>query len=54
MFKHIFETIAGIEIFPIVALLIFIMFFAGVVIWVLRMDRDTVKRLKKMPLDSSD
>ncbi|MBI3135716.1 MAG: cbb3-type cytochrome c oxidase subunit 3 [Bacteroidetes bacterium] len=44
-------SIDGIEIFPIISLVIFFSFFVGLGIYVLRTDRKKIEELKQMPLD---
>jgi len=43
------ETIGGIEIFPIISLLIFFTFFVGLFIWVATYKKDTIEELSNMP-----
>ena len=54
MFKFIkqyTETIAGAEIYPIISLLIFFLFFVVLTVYVLSMKKSTVKLLSEFPLD---
>lgn len=54
MFKFIkqyAETIKGIEIYPIISLLIFVLFFIAVLYYVRKMDKKTVEDIKSLPLD---
>ncbi len=51
MYMDILRTIAGIEVFPVVSLIIFVTFFTAVLVWVMRMDRHGVDRLARIPLD---
>lgn len=48
------ETIAGIEIFPIISLLIFFFFFVALFIWVFNYKKETIKELSIIPLDNED
>jgi len=48
--KHNMETIAGVEIYPILSLLIFFLFFVGLAVWVFSYSRDSIKRLSNIPL----
>ncbi|HLW61971.1 MAG TPA: hypothetical protein VKY33_01100 [Flavobacterium sp.] len=48
------ETIAGIEIFPIISLLIFFFFFVALFIWVFNYKKETIKELSNIPLDNED
>lgn len=47
--KHNMETIAGIEIFPIISLLIFFIFFVGLFFWVFTYKKATIDKLSNLP-----
>lgn len=49
--KHNLTGIDGIEIFPIISLLIFVLFFAFIITYVIRMRKKDVEFLSAMPLD---
>jgi hypothetical protein len=48
------EQIAGVEIFPIISLIIFFTLFAGVAYLVLTADKKYIDEMKQMPLDEND
>jgi len=48
--KHNMETISGVEIYPIISLLIFFAFFIGLGIWVISYKKDKIKELSELPL----
>lgn len=50
--KHNLETIAGIEIFPVVALLIFFIFFVGLTLWVMTYKKETIEEISSIPLEN--
>jgi cytochrome c oxidase cbb3-type subunit I/II len=50
MLSQYLETIAGIAAYPIVSLFVFVPFFIGVVIYVLRMKKDEEERMSQLPL----
>ncbi len=50
MKKDILSSIENIEIYPIISLLIFVLFFVGMFIWVIRVDKNYVNEMKAMPL----
>ncbi|HTM92861.1 MAG TPA: hypothetical protein VL095_10595 [Flavisolibacter sp.] len=57
MFKFIkqyAETIKGIDVYPIISLLIFVLFFIGVLWYVRRLDKRKVEEIKSLPLDLTD
>ncbi|PKP44888.1 MAG: CcoQ/FixQ family Cbb3-type cytochrome c oxidase assembly chaperone [Bacteroidetes bacterium HGW-Bacteroidetes-12] len=49
--KHNMETIAGIELFPIISLLIFFTFFSGLLIWVLKTKKAYINHVENLPLE---
>lgn len=51
MIKNVLESIAGIDIFPIISLTLFAIFFGAVLVWVFKMDGKTVSHMKNLPLD---
>lgn len=52
--KHNMDTISGIEIYPIIALLIFFLFFTGLIIWVFTYKKSSLNELSKLPLQNAD
>ncbi len=51
-FTYYLEKIAGISVYPLVSLLLFVGFFTIVTLWVLRTDKDTIKHIENLPLDN--
>lgn len=49
--KHNLTGIAGVEIYPILSLLIFTIFFAAVVLFVIKMSKNHVQKMGAMPLE---
>lgn len=52
--KHHMETIAGIEVFPLISLIIFFVFFLGLFIYVLRSNGKKIDEISRIPLDIND
>jgi cytochrome c oxidase cbb3-type subunit 4 len=52
--SHYFESIAGIEIYPIVSFLIFFSFFLIVTYLVNKMDKKEVSDLANLPLENDN
>jgi len=48
------ETIDGIEIYPIISLLIFFTFFVVLFWWVLTAKKDYIKDVSHLPLDNQN
>ena len=52
--KHHIESIAGIEIYPLISLGIFFIFFVGLIAYVLSMSKKQVSLMESMPLDKEN
>jgi hypothetical protein len=48
--SEILRRIAGIEVFPVISLVIFVAVFAGVILWAVRADRRRLDLLASLPL----
>lgn len=46
--------ISGVSIFPIISLLLFVVFFVGVLWWVIRMNASTVSYIAQLPIDDAE
>lgn len=49
--KHNVNTIGGIEIYPIISLLIFFLFFVGLGIWVYGYKKEAIDDMSQIPLN---
>ena len=51
MYADILRRIAGIEVFPVISLLLFVTVFTVALIWTLRLDAERIGRLARLPLE---
>ena len=51
--KHHMTSIDGIEIFPVISLIIFSLFFLGLTVYVMRTKKDHINEMKNMPLEDN-
>jgi uncharacterized membrane protein len=49
--KEYADQVNGIEVYPIVSLLIFTIFFVGMLLYVRQISKESVHELSNMPLD---
>jgi hypothetical protein len=52
--KNHMESITGIEIYPIISLLIFFIFFVALFWWVVTAKKDYIKTVSNLPLDNQN
>ena len=52
--KHNLDTINGVEIYPIISLLIFFTFFLGILFWVYNMPKNKIEEISNLPLEQDE
>lgn len=52
--KHNLSTIDGVSIYPLISLLIFVLFFIVVLTYVVRMKKSRVHELSQIPLEETE
>ena len=50
-FRNYLETIAGVGIYPLISLLIFFVFFVGLLIYVWSLDKRKLDKMRNIPLN---
>ena len=54
MFNNYLQAIEGVEIYPVIGLIIFLIVFISVVVWVMRIDKNYVREAERLPLDNEN
>jgi hypothetical protein len=50
MYKNVLQSIAGIELYPIISFAIFFLFFLGLLVYVLVVNRQHISTMSQLPL----
>ena len=51
MIRNYLQSIEGVEIYPLISLVVFVLFFVIMFIWMLKIDKNYIKEMEKLPLD---
>jgi hypothetical protein len=51
MIRNYLQSIEGVEIYPLISLVVFVVFFVAVFIWILKIDNNYIKKMKELPLE---
>jgi cbb3-type cytochrome oxidase subunit 3 len=54
MFKHYFERIENVETGPLIALIFFFLFFLVMIVWIFKLDRRFINKMKNLPLEEEN
>jgi hypothetical protein len=52
MYKEILQSIEGVSIYPIISLIVFVLFFTAIIIWMIRVDKNYIKKMENLPFDN--
>jgi hypothetical protein len=50
-FRHYLESITGVEIYPLISLVIFFLFFTGLILWAWKANKSYITAMKNIPLE---
>ena len=51
MFRQILQSAQNVEIWPMISLVIFFVFFVLLIIWVIKTDKKYIQKMKDLPLN---
>ena len=54
MIRNLLQSIEGVEIYPLISLVIFVIFFVAMLVWMLKIDKKYIKEMEQLPLDSNN
>ncbi len=54
MYKQVLENIAGVEIYPVITLVIFFVFFLLILGWIFTLNKQYITRMENIPLDNEN
>jgi len=50
MYKEVLRSIENVEIFPIISLIIFVLFFIGITVWAILVPKEYIDHMKSLPM----
>ncbi|HMQ79940.1 MAG TPA: hypothetical protein PKE39_08660 [Ignavibacteria bacterium] len=53
MYKQVLQSISGIEIYPVIALIMFFLFFLLILGWIFTLNKKYISRMENIPLDDN-
>ncbi len=54
MEKEVLRAIEGIDVYPVISLVMFFIFFVIVIIWTLKADKRFIDRMSNLPLENNN
>ena len=54
MYKEILQSIEGVSVYPIISLVVFVLFFAVILIWMFKVDKNYIKKMENLPFEKEE
>ena len=54
MYKNVLQSIQDVEIWPTISLVLFFIVFVSMIIYVLRMNNQSIEKIKNLPLEEEN
>jgi len=54
MYKDVLRSMDNVEIFPIISLVIFVLFFVGITIYAIKAPKDYIEHMSSLPMDDDN
>ncbi len=51
MYKELLQSIEGITIYPIISLIVFVLFFAIILYWMFKVDKKYIIKMENLPFE---
>ncbi len=54
MIRDVLQSAEGLALYPVISLIIFVLFFAILIIWIIRVDKNYIKKMSNLPLETDN
>lgn len=51
MIRNVLQSIVGVEVFPVISLILFLFVFTVMLVWAIRKDKQYLEELARLPLE---
>lgn len=54
MYKELLQSIDGVSVYPIISLIVFVLFFVVILVWMLKVDKKYIKKMENLPFEQEE
>lgn len=54
MIRDVLQSAEGLSLYPVISLIIFVLFFAILIIWMIKVDKNYIKKMSNLPIEEKD
>lgn len=54
MIRNYLESIDGIAVYPMISLIVFVLFFIAIIFWLIKVDKNYINKMKQLPFEEKE
>ena len=54
MIKELLQSIDGVLVYPLISMIVFMLFFTVIIVWMFRVDKNYIKKMENLPLEKDE
>lgn len=54
MIKELLQSVEGVSVYPIISLIVFVLFFVIILVWMLKVDKNYIKKMENLPFEKEE
>ncbi len=54
MIKELLQSVEGVSVYPIISLIVFVLFFVIILVWMLKVDKNYIKKMESLPFEKEE
>ena len=54
MINELLQSVEGVSVYPIISLIVFVLFFVIILVWMLKVDKNYIKKMENLPLEKEE
>jgi Ca2+/Na+ antiporter len=54
LIKELLQSVEGVSVYPIISLLVFVLFFVIILVWMLKVDKNYIKKMENLPFEKEE
>jgi cytochrome c oxidase cbb3-type subunit IV len=54
LIKELLQSVEGVSVYPIISLIVFVLFFVIILVWMLKVDKNYIKKMENLPFEKKE
>jgi Ca2+/Na+ antiporter len=54
LIKEFLQSVEGVSVYPIISLIVFVLFFVIILVWMLKVDKNYIKKMENLPFEKEE